>query len=301
MTNKLLLFNGSGVGNIIQSTPTIKALHSLGYEIDVVTWFIPETTDASITILTAMEEVSKVFNMQTDLSFVPFYTYDKICFLNISPPEAITSYFNLRSYHSFLNLKYPENGTINEVEMGMILAKELGYKGETPTTYCPFEESDLPSFDYILISNVNPNPFWDIKKWPFFNEFSTELTKLGHSVAVIDNYDTISYSSEIEDYTHCLSFIEKCSLIKKAKNVIGVDSGLTHAAGALKTNTYVLFGPTSIIKCAPLGNNITIITNQTDNKGCQRWQGQYMNFWSNIKPEHEMKNITVQQVLNKIK
>ncbi|RLG11017.1 hypothetical protein DRN69_08280 [Candidatus Pacearchaeota archaeon] len=292
---KLLLFSGSGVGNIIQSTPCIKALFSLDYEIDVVTWFIPETAEPSISILTAMDEVKTVFNLSTDLPFLELYKYDKICFLKISPPEAVISYFNIREYKSFVIIKYPENGSVNEVEMNMILAKELGYEGETPDTFCPYEEVDLPSFDFIFVTQGNPNPFWDIKKWPYFVQFSEELIKKGYSVSVVDNYDRLVYPSEVEDYTFDLTFLQKCGLIKKAKNVIGIDSGLSHASNALKTNTYVLFGPTSIIKCAPLGKNTKIITNQKDGRGCQRWQ-EYMNFWAEIKPEHEMKNITIEQV-----
>lgn len=61
---------------------------------------------------------------------------------------------------------------------------------------------------------------------------------------------------------------ELSALLKRSDLYLGNDSGVSHLAAALGVVTAVLFGPSNVAQWAPLGKNVTVLTQNTECSPC---------------------------------
>ena len=65
-----------------------------------------------------------------------------------------------------------------------------------------------------------------------------------------------------------LNLAELAALLERSDLYLGNDSGVSHLAGALGVTTAVLFGPSNVVRWAPLGKNVTILTQSAECSPC---------------------------------
>ena len=93
------------------------------------------------------------------------------------------------------------------------------------------------------------------KIWPFYEEFSNEISKYtGLDIVVVGNFRSDDFKNTI-DLRGELKLSELPAIIQKAEFIVTNDSAPLHIASALCTPTVALFGPTSFIKYGPYPQN----------------------------------------------
>jgi ADP-heptose:LPS heptosyltransferase len=65
-----------------------------------------------------------------------------------------------------------------------------------------------------------------------------------------------------------LNLAQLSALLERSDLYLGNDSGISHLAAALGVATAVLFGPSNVARWAPLGKNVTILTQNTECSPC---------------------------------
>ena len=159
----------------------------------------------------------------------------------------------------------------HEVELNMTIARHLGYKGETPNTYCSVTEMKLitgwpqepdDSTNICIHVGSRPEVHWKKKRW--LNNSWVDLLKkcldkkynihiLYHEWEVDDVNDIeqefLNISSKGMLIVHRnYSVLKVAYLISKCDLMISTDSGPMHIANAVGTPVIQLFGPTLLTK-----------------------------------------------------
>jgi len=126
------------------------------------------------------------------------------------------------------------------------------------------------SFSYVypkFLTSILPQALLNQRKiWLF-------LKKVGllKAYAHFPGLETRSNS-----YINKFSWAELVALLRKSKNFIGNDGGLSHLAGAAGANGFILFGPTSSLKNKPISSKIKVYEKQYNCQPCQFGVGKVM-------------------------
>ena len=154
---------------------------------------------------------------------------------------------------------YPEFIIPNDVTTNIIKKFNINNLQEKIITICPGAE------------------FGPAKKWPsqYFAQFTNFYIKQGFRVWILGGPNDIETSKEIlkevnnlnqiEDYTGKTTLIEAIALLNLSKAILSNDSGLMHAASALKKKVLVIYGSTSNKFTPPLSQSAEIIYNEDIN------------------------------------
>jgi len=199
-------------------------------------------------------------------------------------------------------------GLIPEVDLNMMpLYQELGYEGPVPgrTVAVPEEGEDFVLDGDILIG-ITPGGLtswmWGRKRWPYFKSLIEilvrreesgwgmtdgimDLSQLPENIRVLilgadheshewEHWD-LDDGSKILNRVGSYSLPETIHAINQCEVVIGNDCGPAHIASALGKRTYMIFGPTSIVKNRPQERNARIIWKGLWCSPCQftaRWE-----------------------------
>lgn len=150
------------------------------------------------------------------------------------------------------------------------------------------------------------NPYaLSLKSWPTKNwvELGNKLVERGYEVIFIGGsmeqgmiepyYDELD--SRIVSFIGKHSIKESFQVVREADLVVGVDTGLIHAAAIQGTATLTLFGPTDPTIVKPFGPYSEIIHNTVECSPCLGYDHSYI--CTNNKC---MQEISVQTVLNRI-
>lgn len=151
------------------------------------------------------------------------------------------------------------------------------------------------------------NPYaLSLKSWPTKNwvELGNKLVERGYEVIFIGDsmeqgmiepyYDELD--SRIVSFIGRYSIKESFQVVREADLVVGVDTGLIHAAAIQGTATLTLFGPTDPTIVKPFGPYSEIIHNTVECSPCLGYDHSYT--CTNNKC---MQEISVQTVLNRIR
>ncbi|RRD39166.1 glycosyltransferase family 9 protein [Leptotrichia sp. OH3620_COT-345] len=107
------------------------------------------------------------------------------------------------------------------------------------------QKYNLLSEKYIVLS---PGASKFTKKWPFYNELAKKIVRETDIKIFItggkEDYDLIEKNDRIINLCGKISFKESGVIIKYAEISVVNDSGPFHISRALKTKTFVFFGPT---------------------------------------------------------
>ena len=232
--DQILISVGDGIGNTIAVTPMIRALSEI-FRINVLAscnfkdgWMV----------LQNMIEIENIYISEKDVSL------DKY-------KHIISTLGGLKNLSKPPTMVTPSNYYLkSEIENNMEVARQLGYEGPTPATFCSCGPK-IEGNRICMHNGVYPGTVWERKTYPYFNE----LVKM-----VIERFDCDvwlvgqeKYDIQNDRVVHATGkpILETASIIKHSKFFIDTDSGLAHMGEALGTHTYIIFGPTSIMKNAP--------------------------------------------------
>ena len=151
---------------------------------------------------------------------------------------------------------------------------------------------DYISFDVprVAIHSTSGVP---TKDWPYFEELTEELRKAGYATVQIGARSDKKVAGAI-DLRGKMKLIEVAAFISKCAVFVGLDSGLSYIADAVKTPTIMIQGSTSPITSGPISNRvISLFAKETGYADCQVVRchnhcRQPVNCNTKIKVEHVM-------------
>ena len=266
---RALVCAGQGVGNIIMATPTMAAVASMGYTVDVHLFAnYPDTAD----LIREWDKVADVY-VGDDL---PKRRYDAV---------IRTCWHKGRSLG--LGPEYTPDGydfkATHEADAHLIGARRLGFIGPIPETHVETGYTRIPSGDDYLVcapgySTARHALCWKRKAWPHWAGFCENVRRLTPNCKIVALGSKVcagAWNGEADyEFFGTLTLKQAAGLIQNAFALVSVDNGLAHIGGALDVPTFVLFGGTSEIKNRPLGDCVTIIAADMDCRPCQmtkRW------------------------------
>lgn len=268
MNKNILLSFKNGIGNLILLSPTIQALKSIGYSVDILLGVEKDDPRYS-----AFEDIINNYDGvgfydQKKYYDVGFYVWGegnrKLVTDNVKDWKITKESNNLIRY--FLTGKH-------EVKLNMTIAKHLGCEGNIPDTYCPTKEMDLSGWNKDIVNicihiGSRPESHWKKKRWltNYWIELIRKFTYKGYNIHTFytgwekDDINNIKRSLFIETNIN-FNLYENNSLtaiaflIKQCDLMISTDSGPMHIANAVGTPVIQLFGPTLSSKNRAWNNN----------------------------------------------
>lgn len=256
---KILVGKTFGIGNAIMAVPMLKALRSMGHDVDVLVGTLPDDGGAMEVMMFLRDELGTINKVwlnrcpeSHDLAImsIPYdgrwrngvdYYATKVMDGRTRPDPSTTG---LVSWHK------------HEVEYQMDNAYELGYKGDVPT--CAFmkpEEWALrPRVFYLGVGyKKDAAGFWKVKHWG--NENYAELVK---RVLAEHPMNLVYTSGDMADLQLSINPISKIvndprfkynpggikdsfKLIARCGTYFGNDTGMMHVAAACGNNVAACF------------------------------------------------------------
>lgn len=262
---------GTGIGNMIQATPAIKAISTM-YDTDLL---LALNYRESISLFKDLPGPKKIFSLYEDyyLREIDLSKYDKLICLKHEPFVTDYRLDYYKKQPNFSTIEYSRIGKKNDLLINMEAAQALGYNLELPDTYVHAEKSDL-KYNYVFCPGCSGEPsHFKNKKWKGWYELANML--FPEKIAIIGTLQDYPPTSEIKnldnihDYRGFLTLQESVNLINSSENIISIDNGLAHVAAALNKKVFILFGPTSVRKCIPWGDNVFVINKQISCSPCQ--------------------------------
>jgi len=235
---KLLFATAEGIGNVIQTIPTIRTLNEcLGFEIDLWHAF------GSFPIPKVIPYVDKWFvggNIQQ---------------INIADYVGkVSSDWTKNHVNSGILARIPLLATANktwrdrsESDTYMDIARKLGVTEEDILWhgFCDYKRSD-ETFDLVIHDGYNrnsSNTSWALKSYPYYKE----VVKLLGDLKICSVGGRGEWIEGTENRTG-ISLLDTLGIIKNSRLFLGNDSGLYHCANALGASNIVIFTYTSTIK-----------------------------------------------------
>lgn len=158
---------------------------------------------------------------------------------------------------------------VHEVVNYRALASTVGVTGDAPPVLLAPELPPSFSFNGSWIAlHPWPGGFRSIlREWPLSNwvELATKLHQAGHSVAItggpIDQPRVLELTQDLRKVLPSIHIIELktrslaelAAVLKTARGMVSVNTGIMHMAAALDVPTVSLNGPTSTLRWGPIG------------------------------------------------
>lgn len=286
VSGRVLVCAGAGIGNIMHTTPVMRAAKELGYTVDV----LLKHPYGNIGELFANWDV--VDRILTDPRHVNEGHYVRILVANCYSRNPFRS-------RRVIPRPKPRWDRDNEGVYEFQMARQLGYRGKMPATHVePSARTfDLPSDKRII--GFHPGcktGGWVRKRWPYFTKLAELLQQQGAHVVVVGTQadrQQKPWPDGVEDFTDKLSIGDTAALISQCDTFISNDSGIAHVAAAVGVPTFVIFGPTSLTKNCPLQDNVIPVCL---NLGCQPCQ--FSQHFKSCKHLSCLRNLSPEYVLN---
>jgi len=268
---KALVLTGEGYGNIIMSTPLIRAVEMLGYDTHVLVdsrW-----DDAHLLIRPPS------YKRIDDL---PDIEWDVVVGTAWRPRASVKAKRRLWPDCTKLYVKH-------ESRVNMECARILGFNGPTPKPFCRYSEGPQLPQPYIVFCPGfgGRKDFWKRKAWPHWKSL---IRYFPNSVGLGASDEEIPTKYR---FFGDLTITQAADVLRRACAVVSVDNGLAHISAALGTPTFVLFGATSEVKNKPFGS--TVLSAKLKCRPCQNKPA-----WDRCKNWVCMKNIIPNQVLSEL-
>jgi len=273
---RALVAIGAGYGNIVMATPTIVAVWSMGYSVDV---FVDSHLRDAATLLTGWDCVSSIYLSRESLLRTERQGgYDAI----------IRTRWNSGAQLGLGPEFEPEPLPVAETHealLNMSAVRRLGFAGPMPDTHV---ETDMPFVPlprrFVTIApgygGISRDD-WTRKAWPHWPEFCDrchEATGMDLFILGADHDVEQWMDSESRPWLHNLcahtSIRSAGAVISKSAFLVALDNGLAHVGAAVGRPVVALFGATSEVKNRPLGRRVRVVTADIDCRPCQmtsRW------------------------------
>lgn len=257
---KILFVLGGGIGNIVQATPAINVLSKAGFLVDLYL-FCNSSKDLDIFRIKSVNEifVDKEPNENYDYQLVGPFTPK----INNKSKNIIKSRINYAQHKP-------------ECEVYYDMAKQIGVNLPLGNIEINFqnEKNKIEEETVGIYPGCKSN--WPMKRWDKYDQLAEKFRKV---IVFGDNKDVDSHGDppwikrkwnwpkNVNFYQS--SLINVANAISQCKIFIGNDGGLSHIAAATGIPTFVLFGPSSIIKNKPFATNCHAISIDLECSPCQ--------------------------------
>lgn len=255
---------GSGIGNIIQTTPAIRRLSEhLGRPVDIL---MREEFPGCAVLLEGAEWVGTIVTSDDDASEI---RYDAVILLD-SYGKVIPRLNSEVVYVTRRHFSFDMTRDMHEAEFNLFCCREL--------MKAPYRSSDTAKYFIGAFGRAgkqvkrigfhagSKGGVWAAKQWPYFDELALLLTSAGYEVC------SFGGAGEYVDGTIDLT---RTPLEQTIQNIAGCayfvanDSGLMHIADALGIPLTTIFAPTSIKKNGPLSTSSQVICVDKSCSPCQ--------------------------------
>ena len=273
---RVLVAIGAGYGNIVMATPTIAAVRSMGYLVDV---FVDSHLRDAATLLTGWDYVSSIYLTRESL-------------LRAERQRGYDAVIRTR-WNSGVSLGLGQEvgpdalptAKTHEAVLNLSAVRKLGFSGPMPDAHV---QTDMPFVPlprrFVTIApgygGVSRDD-WMRKTWPHWPEFCDrchEITGMDLYILGADRDMESWMDSESRPWLHNLcghtSIRSAGAVISKSAFLAALDNGLAHVGAAVGRPVAALFGATSEVKNRPLGQHVRVVTADIDCRPCQmtsRW------------------------------
>lgn len=235
-----LVAAGAGVGDILRTTPLIRALHRMGYAVDVL--LAPHSAGTE-DLLRGASEVRRVLLEGEPVA----ERYDVAAFGYWATALA-------GQVRAARVLTMPRDRWLADGDSACLerMARELGW---TETMPLPFAVASARRFDLLpgtIALHPGCKPDWPWKRWHGFAELAALLAEVVVVGTEVDRDHRGSYfarsfdwPAHVRDFTAQLSLPDTAALIGQCAALVSNDSGLMHLGVALGVPTIGVFGITS--------------------------------------------------------
>lgn len=242
INKKILFVTGEGIGNVIQTIPTIRTLKEvLGYSVDM--WHAFGSFPIKEKIIPYVDN----WYFGEDIKNTIFNNYIGV----------VATYWVRNHIKPLLDMGIPLLNSItpmsmdrSEVDVYMDIARDLGVKEEAIVWHgdCGYNECKTVMCHDVSIHN-GYNPYgsanWSIKEYPYYEKVAELLIKEG--LLVVSFGKEHEYINGTIDMTRS-SLLNTFAKLGCSKVFLGNDSGLYHAANALGVPNVAIFTATSTKK-----------------------------------------------------
>ncbi len=297
VSNTILLGISQGIGNVILTTPLIKALVSMNLKVDIITDGIIRDAEQCIE---GMEGVTLLTEEEVDKS-------KKIYLLGLQtfwPYPGIEKYVSQLRFTGNMHAIWTDDIPAHEVEINMSLAYSLKYAKDIPSLYCNYTEmsfrrdsqEDKKLVGIHLCRSYN-HQFFANRQLKNPIQIAEALITEGFIPVLMGRegciYEGDIYPKGVIDATG-EGLKETAGIIRELDCVINEDSGIMHMTAAMDIPQVSIFGPTSWIKNRAWSEKCVQITSGLDCSPCQYTERQnncFKNICMDIDP-----GFVVQQV-----
>jgi heptosyltransferase-1 len=121
------------------------------------------------------------------------------------------------------------------------------------------EEGELPKEEFVLAC---PFAGWPSKEWPIarYDHLASKLRSRGVALVLNGHAAVEATLRQVKNaHTHISSVAGLIHATRRAKAVVGLDSGPLHLAAALDKPGVAIFGPTDPCRNGPYGGSIRVL------------------------------------------
>ena len=244
-----LVTAAAGIGDIIRTTPLIRVLHILGYQVDL---FLSADYPETVELLRGVPEIRTIYHYSSSqgtrqLAELQNNYYDVATFTGWSIP--FMKWVKSRQSQILPQTEWQYLSYIACIDK---IARALGWQEALPE---PFAMASNRKFDLApgtIALHPGCKPDWPWKKWHGFEELARLLP---HAVIIgseadLDNSQTyfrktFEWPDHTQNYVGKLSLPDTAALLKQCLALVSNDSGLMHLGVALGIPTFGIFGITS--------------------------------------------------------
>lgn len=247
---KVLCVLGGGIGNIVQSTPSLQAAIRDKFTIDLML-HCNSSNEFEIfnirgvrNIFTPNNPPTERYDFQVNGPFTPGYRH------------------NAKSFHRVSNYArhYPESDLYYD------LFKKIGVKSPKQYSKIKIINTGQKIKEETVAIYPGSKHTWAMKRWDKYDKLAKHFDRVllvGTKKDIESHGDPAWIKKKWEWPSHVKTFTgtlqQAAWVIKNCKMFIGNDGGLAHVAAATGTPTYIIFGPSSVVKNAPYNKNVKII------------------------------------------
>ncbi len=279
MNGEALVVTGDGVGNIIQSTPTISFLHDMGYAVDVA---MPGAPTGAIPLIEPSGAVREV-TLHPGLFRNRMYTVVSPNFLH---SDAVKGW----GFKNCARVLHPIKAETKEAQAQW--EGTLRFLDWWPPTnqrkllktWCCYDvtiQKLAGRRNLALCMGSKTNGQWLLKRYPptYYSMVVRELMQGDPELHVYvfgaGKDDTIDRNILIQEYHDRIHLVWDQPLIKVSSMLrlcdfyLGNDTGLSHIAAAHGTHSFIVFGPTEARRSMPPFNATPIVLPDIECRPCQ--------------------------------
>lgn len=289
---KILVINVNWLGDVVFSTPVLKALRAANKEAHIACLVIARCEEVlknnpRINEIIVYDEYGKHNSLIAKLKFIRYLRkkkFDEVYILHPSLRRAMIGFlagipsrtgYNTKN-RSFLltrSIQAPDQ-LMHKIDYFLNILKSCGIKADDRNCEFFVSDSDVQMAQEILKNNgvalqdkyvvLNPGGNWMMKRWP-----AEHFAKLGDMIAHKNKMKVIiagakkdkKLAAEIEKemqikpiiITGTTSLHQLAAIMKYSSCVVSADSGPMHISVAVGASTVAIFGPTSSDLTGPVG------------------------------------------------